>query len=619
MESTEDCGPRSFTVPLPRTPAVPHLVNRRDLDFLLYELLDVESLTKHPRYAQHDRATFDSVIEAAHTLAEEKFQTHAAKLDAQEPEFDGERVHLIPEVKAALDAYIEGGFLGASFDTEYGGLQLPYSVSSATLATFTAANASTAAYPFLTAAAANLLRAHGTQEQIERYMKPMLEGRYFGTMCLSEPQAGSSLGDIRTRAIPQPDGSYQLVGNKMWISGGEHDLSDNIIHLVLARIDGAPAGVKGISLFIVPRWRVNADGTRGARNGVRLAGLNHKMGYRGTVNCVLNFGEKEACTGELVGAPNQGLACMFHMMNEARIGVGMGAVMMGYSGYLFSLDYAKQRPQGRLVTDKNPESQPVMIVEHTDVRRMLLQQKSYVEGGLALCLYCARLVDEERVTGDPKRREELKLLLEILTPIAKAWPSEFCLEANKLAIQILGGYGYTRDYPVERLYRDNRLNPIHEGTNGIQALDLLGRKVTMKNGAAFRLLLTTIGETVKAASDEALAEDAQALNRAVEAAANTTQTLAGAAMKGQVDLFLANAHLYLEMLGHIVIAWLWLQQAQKARAGLASASDADRRFYQGKLHACRYFFRHELPKALRQAELLATLDDTCLRAPVETL
>ena len=595
------------------------LINRRDLDFLLYELLDVPALCQRPRYAQHDRDTFESVIEAAHTLAEEKFLPFAAKLDANEPHFDGARVHIIPEVKDALQAYVDGGFLATAFDAEHGGSQLPYVIAQAVAALFASANGPAVGYTLLTMAAANLLSVHGTDEQKQRYMRPMMAGRWFGTMCLSEPQAGSSLGDIKTRAIAQPDGSYQISGNKMWISGGEHDLSENIVHLVLARMDGAPAGVKGISLFIVPKFHVNDNGTLGARNGVRLVGLNHKMGCRGTVNTVLSFGDTP-CTGYLVGKPNEGLACMFHMMNEARIAVGLAGVMSGYAGYLFSLEYARTRPQGRLPTDKNPESKAVAIIEHSDVRRMLLQQKAYVEGGLALCLYCAKLVDEKATTEDAKQKEEIGLLLEILTPIAKAWPAEFCLEANKLAIQVLGGYGYTRDYPVERHYRDNRLNAIHEGTNGIQGLDLLGRKVTMKNGAALRLLMGQIQQTIQAtASDPTLAEFSAALAKAAEAAAATTQALAMSALQGKVDLFLANAHLYLEMLGHIVVAWMWLQQAQLAQAALATATGADRDFYEGKRIACQYFFRYELPRAHRNAELLAKLDDTCLNLSVASL
>lgn len=582
------------------------LIDRRDLDFLLYELLDVEGLCRRPRFERHDRETFDAVIDAAYKLAEERFAAHAAKLDANEPEFDGERVHLIPEVKEALDAYIEGGFLAAAFAEEDGGLQLPYTVSQAVAALFSAANIGTAGYPFLTAAAANLLKVVGSPEQQEKYMRPMIEGRFFGTMCLSEPQAGSSLGDIRTKAVPADDGSYRLTGSKMWISGGEHDLADNIVHMVLARIEGAPPGTKGISLFLVPKHLVNDDGTPGTRNGVRLAGLNHKMGYRGTVNTVLNFGEEGDCVGYLVGEADKGLAGMFHMMNEARIGVGMGASVLGYSGYLHSLAYARERPQGRRPSDPDPAKKPVPIIEHADVRRMLLAQKAYVEGGLALCLYCATLVDRKATAADDDERRRLGLLLDILTPIAKAWPSEFCLEANKLAIQVLGGYGYTREYPVERLYRDNRLNPIHEGTNGIQAIDLLGRKVTMERGAALRLLLHEIGATAEAATEhEALKPYAEELAEAIDTVAETTAALTAIAGEGRTELFLANANEYLELLGHVVIAWTWLRQAVVA----AAAGDDD--FYAGKLQACRYFFRWELPKIERQSRLLIEVDDSC--------
>ncbi|MEO8039987.1 MAG: acyl-CoA dehydrogenase family protein, partial [Betaproteobacteria bacterium] len=449
------------------------IISRRDLDFVLYELLDAGALTQRERYLDHSRDTFDAVIETAHRIAVELFAPHARAADENEPRFENGRVVMIPEVKRALEAFRAAGFISASFDAELGGMQLPVTVAQAAFAIFNGANIATAAYPFLTVANANLLSVFGTAEQKARYLPHLLSGRFFGTMCLSEPQAGSSLSDIVTRAEPQSDGSYRLFGQKMWISAGEHDLSENIVHLVLARIKGAPAGVKGISLFLVPKFLVADDGALGARNDVHLAGLNHKMGYRGTTNCVLNFGEQDGAAGSLVGEPNQGLACMFHMMNEARVGVGLGAVMLGYSGYLHALDYARDRAQGRPVLSKDPAKPPVKIMEHPDIRRMLLAQKAYVEGGLALCLYAASLVDDLHSAPEPKTRRDAKLLLDVLTPIVKAWPSQWCLAANDLAIQVHGGYGYTREYPVERLYRDNRLNPIHEGTNGIQALDLL--------------------------------------------------------------------------------------------------------------------------------------------------
>jgi butyryl-CoA dehydrogenase len=563
---------------------VSYLPSRREYDFVLYQWLDVPALCRDPHFAAHDRATFDQVIDAAYKLAEEKYVPHAAKSDAVEPSFDGERVHLIPEIKEALEAYIAGGFLCSAFPAEEGGLGLPYTVVTAANLVFSTANIGTAGYTFLTNAAANLLRVHGSPQQKARYMKPMQDGRFFGTMALSEPQAGSSLSDIRTRAVPQPDGSYHLIGNKMWISGAEHEMAENIVNLVLARVDGAPAGTKGISLFIVPKYRLDADGRAGARNGVRLAGLNHKMGNRGTVNTALNFGEREPAVGELVGRQNQGLACMFFMMNEARIGVGLAAVASGIAGYRYSLDYARTRIQGRPPSNKNPASKPVPIIEHADVRRMLLAQKTYVEGGLALCIYCARLVDEQETQIDAARREELRLLLEILTPIAKAWPSAWCLQANDLAIQVLGGYGYTRDYPVERFYRDNRLNPIHEGTNGIQALDLLGRKVGMNGGAALTALAQRIRGSAHAAQAQggALAGHAAELLRALDAALSTTALLTQAAQRGQQDLSLANAAYYLDMLGHIVVAWLLLDQAVVAQAASAGAAPADADFHAGE-------------------------------------
>jgi butyryl-CoA dehydrogenase len=585
--------------------------SRRDIDFVLYELLKVERLCARPRYAEHDRATFDAILDVAETMAETEFAPHAAKGDAHEPEFDGERVRIIPEAKAALESYVAAGLMGATFDAAWGGQQLPVVIGEAATAMFYAANIGTAAYPMLARGAANLIAAFGSEAQKETYLRPMVAGRWFGTMCLSEPQAGSSLADIATRATPTGDGHYLLSGRKMWISAGDHELSENIVHMVLAKIPGGGPGVKGISLFIVPKRRVEADGRLGPRNGVALAGVNHKMGYRGTVNTLLNFGESAPCHGYLVGEPHRGLEYMFHMMNEARIGVGLGATMVGTAGYRASLAYARERLQGRPVDAKDPHAPQVPIIAHGDVRRLLLTQKAYVEGALALLLRCAALVDEQRTAADAAQRARAGLLLDILTPVAKSWPSEFCLEANKLAIQVHGGYGYTRDFPVERLYRDNRLNSIHEGTHGIQGLDLLGRKVSMHDGAALKALGIEIAATAREASaDPALAEYGQALEAAWRRTAALTDLLVAARRSAPVRA-LANATVYLDMFGHVVLAWVWLQQAQVATAALAQ-NPPDRSFYDGKRAACRFFFRYELPKTEAQARLLATVDDTAL-------
>ena len=597
------------------------LLSRRDLEFMLYEWLDVAALSSAPRYADHSRETFDAVLDTCERMATELFAPHNQKADQHEPHFDGQAVRLIDEVKPALQAFADAGLLAASQDYELGGMQLPTVVEKAALTYIYAANIGTSAYPLLTMGNANLLLAHGSAAQIDAFVKPELEGRYFGTMCLSEPQAGSSLSDITTRAEPDGDSSfgpqYRVTGNKMWISGGDHELSENIVHLVLAKIPDAQGklipGVKGISLLLVPRFLVNEDGSRGERNDVQLAGVNHKMGYRGTVNCLLNFGEgtqhkpqgRAGAVGYLVGEAHQGLACMFHMMNEARIGVGLGAVALGYTGYLHALDYARNRPQGRPIGNagKDPASPQSRIIEHADVRRMLLAQKSYVEGGLAFNLYCARLVDEARVATDDAERAKLTLLLDILTPIAKSWPSQWCLAANDLAIQVHGGYGYTREYKVEQFYRDNRLNPIHEGTHGIQGLDLLGRKVVMDNGAAFKLFAGRVASTIgKASAHERLSAYASQLEARFLRLAEVTRALWAA---GDPSLTLANASAYLEAFGHIAIAWIWLEQA-------LAAEDGDSDFHEGKRSATRYFFVWELPKVDAQLDLLASLDRTTL-------
>ena len=593
------------------------LMSRRDLEFQLYEWLDVGTLTKASRYADHGRETYDAVLDACERLANEKFAPHYQKADRIEPQFDGERVTVIDEIGPALQAFAEAGLPAATQDYERGGMQLPTVIEKAAWSYLCAANISTTAYPLLSLANARLLLHHGNAAQIAAFAEPQLRGEWFGTMCLSEPQAGSSLADVATRAQYEGESpfgpQYRVSGNKMWISGGDHELGGNIVHLVLARTvdaDGQSiAGVKGLSLLLVPKYLVNEDGSLGERNDVRLAGINHKMGYRGIVNTLLNFGEgtaykpggKAGAVGYLVGPLHGGLACMFHMMNEARIGIGLGATALGYTAYLHSLDYARHRPQGRTLGSRSSKQQP--IIEHADVRRMLLAQKSYAEGALGLNLYCALLVDQARVTADQGERAALEQLLELLTPIAKSWPSQWCLAGNDLAIQIHGGYGYTREYKVEQFYRDNRLNPIHEGTHGIQAQDLLGRKVTMNDGAALAQFSARAAATIDAARKlDGLAPHADALHAQLQRLQQVTRTLWSAS---DPLLTLANASVYLEAFGHIVIAWIWLQQA-------AAAHGKDSDFHHGKRQAAQYFFAWELPKVSAQLDLLASLDRSTL-------
>jgi len=605
---------------------------RSTLDFLLFEWLEVSNLQQRERFSDHSRETFDAVLDTCERIAKEKYAPFNRLVDTEEPHFDGEKVILPQATHDAQKAYAESGMLSASQDYDIGGMQLPYTVEAAANSFFAMASVSMGS-GLLTVGNANLLMAHGSDLQRQVFALNEFSGRWSGTMCLSEPQAGSSLSDVMTRATPDGDAfasdplgaRYRLKGNKMWISAGDHELTENIVHLVLAKIPDTYGklipGVRGISLFIVPKKMVNEKAElTGVRNDVALAGLNHKCGWRGTTNTLLNFGEGKfqvktdntssdgsGAVGYLVGESGRGLSYMFHMMNEARIGVGMAATMLGMAGYEASLAYAKNRPQGRPVAGgsqkvvKDAAQAQVRIIEHADIKRMLLAQKSYSEGALALELYCAKLVDEQH-TGDASAANEARLLLEVLTPIAKSWPSEWCLEANSLAIQIHGGYGYTRDFPVEQYWRDNRLNMIHEGTHGIQGMDLLGRKVLMEEGRGVHLLGARMRETADKAMVYAdLASDAKALNTALQKVIAATQM---AWSSGQPQEALANAVPYLQAFGHLVLAWIWLDVSASCRGSQTPAQT-------GRQAAAKYFFHYELPKIDAWLHVVSNRDMTC--------
>jgi alkylation response protein AidB-like acyl-CoA dehydrogenase len=588
------------------------ILDTRDLEFMLYELFDAESLTERERYADHSRDTFRAAMETGQAVAEKYFLPIRQKVDTHQPTFDGKNVHMIPEIKVAVDAVIESGLANPTADYELGGMQLPAIVASATTSYLSAAGSTTLGYTGLTNANCNLIQAHGTPEQIETWVKPMREGRFAGTMAMTEPSAGSGLADLTTSATPVGDGTYRVSGNKIFISGGDHELNENIVHLVLGRVKGAPKGVKGISLFIVPKFLVNDDGSLGERNDVWLAGLFHKMGGRGQTSCAMSFGEKDGAVAYLVGEENQGLRYMFHMMNEARIMVGTSASLTALTGYQYSLDYAKERPQGRLASCKDPESPAVNIIKHPDVRRMLLAQKAYSEGAYALCLMGAQLSDDESTAPTQEERDQAHLLLDFLTPIIKSWPSEYGPRANSMAIQVLGGHGYINEHPVEMFYRDNRLNPIHEGTYGVQSLDLLARKVPMKNLAGYQACLQAIEATIEeSGAIDGVAVYGQELSAALEVLKTTTNTLLGAMMEKDIDLALANSVKYLELFGNVVVAWVWLKQGIVAAKALDSKPHAsDENFYNGKLQALKYFYRFELPEINAWAKLLCDLDDT---------
>jgi alkylation response protein AidB-like acyl-CoA dehydrogenase len=576
-----------------------NLIAREELDFLLWDWLDLAEDCGDAI----DRESADAILDLSEQVAADSFLTHYKTADRIEPYQDETGVRALPEIGVALREYAELGLFSASFPAELGGIGLPSLLANASFAQFLAANVATAAYAMLTTANARLLATFGSPAQIEQFALPQIEGRWFGTMCLSEPQAGSNLADVATRAVS--DGTdalgdrYRLSGNKMWISGGDHDLSENIVHLVLAKVAeaGKPAaeGTRGLSLFVVPKILPS-----GERNDVAVAGLNHKMGYRGTTNCLLNLGEGEGAIGWIVGEAGQGLPQMFKMMNEARIGVALGAAALGYRGYRHALVYARERTQGRPLGAGAGPSQP--IIGHPDVRDMLLAAKCYAEGALALVLYCAKLVD--RAEHDL----EAEALLGLLTPIAKTWASEYGLAANDIAIQVHGGYGYTRDFDVEQLWRDNRLNPIHEGTTGIQALDLAGRK--LRDGAALAILRGRIAETVaKAAALPALAGQASELDAWWQRIADSVETLRGAGPQ----VMASNATALLRAFGHGVAGWQWLDRA------VLCADTPDDPFRGGKLWACRYFFEREMPRIDAWLRPIAARSDIGAAVPAEFL
>ncbi|MFB1016023.1 MAG: alkylation response protein AidB-like acyl-CoA dehydrogenase [Alteromonadaceae bacterium] len=586
------------------------IINRRDIEFFLYEMFDVESLTSRERYKDHDKETFNAAIDIGQAVAEKYFLPIRQKVDANEPTFDGEKVQMIPEIKVALDAVVNAGLTCPTSDYGMGGMQLPLVAASGAFAYLSAVASTTLGYISLTHANCNLIESHGTPEQIEKWVRPMREGRFAGTMAMTEPGAGSGLADLTTTAIKNEDGDYRLTGNKIYISGGDHDLNENIIHLVLARIKGAPKGIKGISLFIVPKFLINNDSSIGQRNEVALAGLFHKMGGRGHTSAALSFGEQNGAVAYLVGEEHKGLMYMFHMMNEARILVGTGAALTALTGFQYSLDYAKERPQGRLLSCKDPESPPVNIIEHPDVRRMLLTQKAYSEGAYALCLYGHQLADDEKTAPTEIERSHASTILDFLTPVIKSWPSEWGPKSNDLAIQVLGGHGYCNEHPVELFYRDNRLNPIHEGTTGIQSLDLLCRKVPMKSFTGYNTFLNEISKTIiEVKQVPSLSSYASELKSAIENLKVVTTTVIAQSQVQHIDLVYSNSVSYLNMFGHITIAWLWLKQAAIAQKAIENKPHShDEKFYNGKIQAMKYFFNSELPLTYHWGNLVKNID-----------
>jgi butyryl-CoA dehydrogenase len=583
-------------------------VSERNLKFLLYEVFDTPSLTQYPYFADHGRESFDMALETAMKIGRNLMKPKLSEMDKNPPEFVDGTVKVHPLVRSVMKECGEGGWIAAPFAFDLGGQQLPLMISGACRFIISAANYSASVYPFLTTGAAHLILTFGSKEMIETYVPRMFSGEWQGTMALTEPQAGSSLADITTTAEPSGEGSYyRLRGQKIFISAGDHDGVDNVIHLMLAKIKGAPAGVKGISLFIVPKKRI--ENGQLVSNDVNTAGIYHKLGYRGAPITQLSMGENNDCRAYLVGEPHRGLLYMLQMMNEARIDVGLGATAIASAAYYASLEYAKERPQGRRVTSKDPTQPQIPILHHADIRRMLLFQRAVVEGALSLILQCSWYADRARVlSGEEKENNEL--LLDLLTPVAKSYPSEMGIPSVSAGVQILGGYGYCDEFPLEQFYRDARIHPIHEGTTGIQGITLLGRNVTMKNGRAFKIFLGEVQTAIQKADEvPELKSYAKELKEALDRLTKVTLHLVGVAQSKGPDVFLADSTLYLEFFGIVSVAWQWLLQALAIRKALnLKPSGVEMDFYQGKFHTFRYFFRYELPKIEGLAKRLMDAD-----------
>lgn len=590
-------------------------VNMRNLRFLLHEVMEAEKLSKSTRYADYSKEVMDMTIDTAKKLGDDLFFPIYTEMDKKKPKLENGVVTVHEGVRKIMDAMGEGGWINAPASVEEGGQQMPESLYAVANFIFHAANTSAASYFGLTMGSVDLIRTFGNKELNEIYAPKMDSGKWQGTMALTEPDAGSSLGDITTSAEEAGDGSYKIKGQKIFISAGDYHNTENVVHLMLAKIKGGPVGVKGISLFVVPKYRPE-DGKL-VDNDVISAGVFGKMGMKGCPILHLSMGEADNCKGWLVGEPHKGLSYMFKMMNGARISVGMMSTALCSAAYHASLEYCNERPQGRPVSNKDPMVPQSLIIEHADVKRMLLFQKAVTEGCLAFVTQCAYYSDMEKIS-EGEEKEKYKMLLNLLTPIAKGYPSEMSVQSVSAGVQCLGGAGYCDDFPLEQLFRDTRINPIYEGTTGIQAMDLLGRKIPMKMGQGLMLYAAEINKTIaEAAGIESLKGHAENLTKAMQKLTEVTMKLMGLAQSQAPEIFLADATLFLENSGIISIAWQWLKMGIVAQKALdAGASGDELNFYQGKLAAMNYFYLYELPKSTGLCERL--MSDVRLTLEVKT-
>ena len=593
------------------------------LKYLLYDVHELEELLKRERFVDHDKESLDMFLDSSKDFADRELFPYFKEMD-ENPAFhkDGQ-VYVHKQVETMMKKGGELGFISSSFDYEVGGLQIPLMASTASSYILDAANNHLPGYAGLTQGAAELIIHFAKKDLLDKYVPEMLAGNWGGTMCLTEPQAGSSLSDIVTKATPHENGYYNISGQKIFISAGDNQYLDNIVHLVLARIEGAPKGTKGISLFIVPKNRKLDDGSLEPNDVTSVADFQ-KMGQKGYCTTHLGFGDKEDCRGWLVGEENNGLSCMFVMMNAARIGVGRAASAIASAAYYASLQYANERPQGRKLSSdgkKNVEESQSLIIEHPDVRRMLLLQKAVVEGSMSLVLLAAKYYDLESTAKSKEEKIKYNTLLEMIIPVVKTYPSDAGAYSVNNGLQVLGGYGFCSDFILQQYYRDIRISAIYEGTTGIQSQDLLGRKITMNNGEGLKLLLAEIIETItKASNYPELKEYCDSLSEKIKLSEKILQSLMPYALKGDFEKYLADASIFMEFFSLVIVGWNWLEIAANSQQAL---KNNDRKyseiFYKSKIETMKYFFEYELPKTISHSEIIMNPSSVTIKKEGEIL
>ena len=583
-------------------------MNMDTLRFQLFKVHGVEDILDYERYKEFDKESIEIFLDAVKDFSDQDLFPHFREMDEQPAHYEDGKIIVHPSVKTIMDKSAELGLIGGSFDYEDGGMQIPSMTMQAVSFIMDAANNNAPGYPGLTGGAAELIVEFGSQELKDTFVPNMIAGKWGGTMCLTEPQAGSSLSDVVTTAYPQEDGTYKVKGQKIFISGGDHEYCNNFIHLTLARIEGAPAGTKGISLFVIPKNRIKEDGSL-EYNDVRTVADFQKMGQKGYCTTHLGFGDNDDCEGYLVGQPNFGLRYMFLMMNGARISVGRGAVAVACAAYHASLQYAKERPQGRRLSrggEKDLSQGQTLIINHPDVRRMLFLQKAIYEGSLSLVFEASKFHDLSHVAETEEERNKYKLLLEILTPLVKTYPSEKGQQSISTGVQVLGGYGFTSDFVLQQYYRDIKIYSIYEGTTGIQSLDLLGRKITMNNGKALELLVAEMQQTIEAAMTfDELKPYAKVLIEKMQLTQKVLEFLMQFAMQGDHERFLSDATIFMEMFGTVAIAWQWLKLGVHAKQALVTGDTTfTPEMHESTIHTMKFFYKYEVPRTEGQAQII---------------